>query len=93
MYVDFVNVRKSLPLSERVMKENDRQKFVRLANARVNKAIKAIGLVGNLSNKSNYAYTKADIEQIFRALTAEIKSCRSRFENETGNTEGAFKIE
>jgi len=73
--------------------EDDRSKFVRLANARVNKAIKSIRIIGNLSNRSNYSYTGADVERIFRALNQEIKSCRQRFSSDKTGDEGDFKIE
>ena len=42
-----------------------REKFVRLATGRVNKAIKEIQLIGNLSNRTYYEYSNADIEKIF----------------------------
>ncbi len=73
--------------------EEDRQKFVRLANARVNKAIKAIRIIGNLSNRSNYSYSGTDVDRIFRALNQEIKSCRQRFSSDEMGEEGDFKIE
>lgn len=73
--------------------ESDRDKFVRLATARVNKAIKSLKLIGNLSNRSNYSYTKADIEKIFRALAIELKVCRQRFEEESSESEGSFRLE
>lgn len=62
------------------MREHDREKFVQLANSRVNKAIKAIQLIGNLSNRSNYDYTEEDVNKIFRALSDEMASCKRRFE-------------
>lgn len=73
--------------------EDDRQKFVRLANARVNKAIKAIRIIGNLSNRSNYSYTETDVDRIFRALNQELKSSRQRFSSDGIGEEGDFKIE
>jgi hypothetical protein len=62
------------------LREEDREKFVILANSRVNKAIKAIHLIGNLSNRSNYDYTDEDVHKIFRALNEEITACKRRFE-------------
>jgi len=73
--------------------EKDRKKFVRLANARVNKAIKTVRIIGNLSNRSNYSYTEADVERIFRALNHEVKACRQRFSTNNMGEEGEFKIE
>lgn len=61
-------------------REKDREKFVRLASARVTKALKDIQLIGNLANRSNYDYTDEDISKIFKALTDEINVCRKRFE-------------
>lgn len=65
--------------NEAKMKETDGEKFRRLAEKRVNNAIKTIRLIGNLSNKSNYEYTDEEVEVIFSILTREVKSCRSRF--------------
>lgn len=62
------------------MREHDREKFVGLANSRVNKAIRAIHLIGNLSNRSNYDYTEEDVNKIFRALNDELAASKRRFE-------------
>lgn len=62
------------------MRDKDRAKFVRLANRRVSKALKAIQLIGNLSNKSNYDYTEEDVQKILKALQEELAACRKRFE-------------
>ena len=71
-------------------KEEKRAKFVRLAEARTNKAIHAIRVIGNLSNRASYYYTADDVEQIFGALQKEIEACRERFvvvdEKEEGQT-------
>lgn len=75
------------------MAETDREKFVRLANKRVNNAIKAIGLIGNLSNRSNYDYTQEDAERIFLALGKELKACRERFFNAGRKREKRFSLE
>jgi len=62
------------------VRQEDREKFVRLATKRVSKALKAIQLIGNLSNKSNYDYTDEDVQKIFRALQEELSACRKKFE-------------
>lgn len=62
------------------MSEEDREKFVRLANKRVSSALKAIQLIGNLSNRTNYSYTERDVEKIFKALQDELNASRKRFE-------------
>lgn len=75
------------------MKEERRAKFVRLANKRVNRAIKAIQLVGNLSNRSNYDYTEDDVGKIFSALNAEMKATKKRFESAGMDREDQFKLD
>jgi hypothetical protein len=62
------------------MREEDRAKFVTLANKRVSRALKSIQLIGNLSNRSNYDYTDEDIAKIFRALQDELAACKKRFD-------------
>lgn len=62
-------------------REDDRSKFVKLASARVSKALKDIQLIGNLSNRSNYDYTDEDVSKIFKALLEEISTCKRKFES------------
>jgi hypothetical protein len=62
------------------MREGDREKFKRLATKRVNAALKAIQLIGNLSNKSNYDYSDEDVHRVFRALQNELNTCRKKFD-------------
>ena len=62
-------------------REEDRKTFVRLANRRVNNALKYIRLIGNLSNTSNYYYKEEDVEKIFTTLQRELEECQQRFEN------------
>ena len=62
------------------MRQEDRKKFVVLANKRVSRALKSLQLVGNLSNRSNYDYAAEDVEKIFKALQEELNACKKRFE-------------
>lgn len=62
------------------MSASDREKFVRLATKRVSNALKAMQLIGNLSNRSNYDYTEADVQKIFRALQEELSSSKKKFD-------------
>ena len=67
--------------------ETKSERFVRVAEARTNKIIDMIQLLGNCSNRNTYEYTKEDVRQIFTAIDAEIKAAKARFdvcETETG---------
>jgi hypothetical protein len=60
-------------------KEPKDERFIRLAEARVNKIIKMVHLLGNLSWSSNYSYTQRQVEQIFTTLQTELDKARKRF--------------
>ena len=59
--------------------ESKRERFVRLAEARTNKILKMIELLGNLSNKSSYEYTEEDIQLIYKRIMDELNVSRERF--------------
>lgn len=60
-------------------KESRRERFVRIAEARTNKILTMLRLLGNCSSKANYEYTEKDIKQIFGVLEREIRHTRNRF--------------
>ena len=53
--------------------ETKREKFVRLAEARTNKIIDMLQLLGNCSNSSTYDYTQQDVDKIFAAIETEVR--------------------
>lgn len=75
------------------MREKDRATFIRLANNRVNKAIRLFHLIGNLASRSNYDYTEEDVNKIFDALRQELQRCEERFRASTGKEGGIFRLE
>lgn len=70
------------------MSNGKRDKFVSLATKRVNRTIRDLRLVGNLSNRSAYAYTEEDVRKIVRALQRELDSLKVRFNGgESGDSD------
>ena len=59
--------------------ETKRDKFVRLAEARTNRIIDTLQLLGNCSNTSAYEYTQQDVDQIFTAIEAEVREAKKKF--------------
>jgi hypothetical protein len=55
------------------------EKFKRLAESRTNKVIDMLGLIGNLSNQSNYEYTAKDVNKIFSSIEKALDVQRERF--------------
>ena len=74
------------------MKSNKREKFIRLAQARVERGIKIMRLIGNLSTRSNYEYSEADISKIITALENEIRELRARFKTGYAKNQITFKL-
>jgi hypothetical protein len=70
-----------------------RGKFVELAEARVNRAIKDMRLIGNLANRSAYEYTEEDAKKIFRVLQKELDSARARFTGDGVGKDSEFTLE
>jgi hypothetical protein len=75
------------------MAEMKREKFIELAEKRVNKAILNMKLVGNLSNKNNYEYTPGDVKKITQALEEAVADVKRRFRTPSGNNASTFKLE
>ena len=71
---------------------NKRQKFVDLAEARVNKALKDIQLIGNLSNRSAYEFGDGDIKKIFTTLQKALDGAKGRFAKEGDAGGGEFRL-
>lgn len=76
----------------RKITRDKRNKFVELVEARVNRAIKDIRLIGNLSNRSAYTYSDEDVKKVFRALQKELDSARARFGGDGSPREDGFRL-
>ena len=74
-------------------KRNKRAKFVELSQKRVNRAIKDLRLIGNLSNRSAYEFTEKDIQKIFRALQKELDIAKGQFARGGKSDEDGFRID
>jgi len=55
-------------------------RFTRLAEARVNKAIASLRSIGKLSNRGHYEYSEEEIRKIFQTIKKELDDARSEFE-------------
>lgn len=55
------------------------EKFIELAEPRVSKVIKAIQLIGNLSNRSTYHYDTEQVEEMFGVIEKELSEAKSKF--------------
>ena len=60
-------------------KETKREKCVRIAEARTNKIIDMLQLLGNCSNANAYDYTQKDVDKIFNAIESEVREAKKKF--------------
>ena len=74
-------------------KETKREKFVRLAEARTNKILDMLKLLGNCSSKSNYEYSDDDVKKIFAAIERETKDAKAKFNGKDIQKENRFRLE
>ena len=70
--------------------ETKREKFVRLAENRMDNILKGISLLSNLSNSSNYDYTEADLNKIIKTLKGAVADLEQTY-NKTQKTR-KFKL-
>jgi hypothetical protein len=69
-----------------------REKFVELAEKRVNNAIKQIQLIANLSNTGNYDFEEADYQKIFRAIDSEVREMKRKFTESNAGSRNRFSL-
>lgn len=73
--------------------ETKRDKFVRLAEARTNKIIDMIQLLGNCSNTGAYDFTQQDVDKIFTAIEAELREAKKKFSKIDSKKSTRFTLE
>jgi ABC-type Fe3+-hydroxamate transport system substrate-binding protein len=74
------------------MNRDKSAKFVELANKRVNRAIKDIKLIGNLSNRQNYEYSEDQAKKIVKALQGEVEALKQSFSSNEESSQNVFKL-
>lgn len=71
--------------------ESNRERFVRIAEARTQKIINMLDLLGNCSNPYNYEYTQKDVDKMYGAIEAALKASKARY-SEPKRKETKFKF-
>lgn len=73
--------------------ETKRDKFVRIAEARTNKIINMIQLLGNCSNQSLYEYSQKDINKIFNTIQTELDEAKKRYSKQDSQKGSKFTLD
>ena len=76
------------------MAKDDRKhaKFRELAEKRTNKALEAVRLIGNLSNRQTYVYEEAEVRKIVKALRDAVSEVEARFGKTSSGSGREFKL-
>lgn len=81
-----------MQIQEELSVNQKRENFVRLVEARVNRALREIRLIGNLSNRAAYQFDDADVRKMFSALQKGLDAAKSRFSEAENSTVNEFKL-
>ena len=71
--------------------ESKNDRFKRIAEARTNKIIDTMRLLGNCSNKNNYEFTEKEVDKIIKVLEKELRDLKSKF-NESLKKNDKFQL-
>jgi len=72
--------------------ETKRERFIRLAERRINVILEQFRKLGNLSNSRNYEYDDGDIDKMFAALNKALRSTRALYNRKSGTKSASFKF-
>ena len=72
--------------------ETKEEKFIRLGEYRMNKAIDTIGRIENLANRSSYDYTPEQVEAMFSVLESKVAEVKAKFTAAKQKESAAFSF-
>lgn len=68
-----------------------RDRFIRIAERRVNKIIDNLDLLGKCSNRRNYEYREEEVRKIFREIEHKVREIKLQFQGES-RSKGRFRL-
>ena len=71
--------------------DTKRNRFIKIAERRVNQVLNNLDSLGKCSNKRNYQYTEEEVNKIFREIEKKVKEIKVRFQGEDTN-KSRFKL-
>jgi protease II len=74
------------------MTDTKRERFVRIAEKRVNTIIEALLKLENCSNTNNYKYNEEDVKKIFTEIEKRVKEAKTKFQD-TPKEKPLFKLD
>tara|TARA_Y100000768_G_C23629696_1_gene518923 strand:- start:21 stop:257 length:237 start_codon:yes stop_codon:yes gene_type:complete len=74
------------------IKNKKQDRFIYLAEKRMNKLITDMKLIGNLANRSNYVYTADQANKIISRINSEFSNIKNKFKNNDNFENDVFKF-
>ena len=71
-------------------KITNRDRFVRMAERRVNRIMDALEKLGRCSNQRNYVYSNAEVKKIFSEIEKKLKETRLKLQGTSKNKKEAI---
>ena len=72
--------------------DKKRERFVRIAEKRVNKILDYLDTLGKCSNRRNYKYSEKDVAKMFSEIEAKTKEIKILFQN-SSRRKNRFKLD
>jgi len=69
--------------------ESKREAFRRLGTQRTNAVLERLRILGHCTNPQLYEYSEEDIRKMFRAIEAEVRTVKAKFQN---SSRSQFKL-
>jgi hypothetical protein len=69
--------------------ETKKERFIRVAEKRVQNVLKSIASLSGLANRNVYEWNETQLKKIWTAIEQEILKCRDNFDNPNYNS---FKL-
>jgi CRISPR/Cas system CSM-associated protein Csm2 small subunit len=71
--------------------ETKRDRFVRIAERRVNKILDGLDSLGKCANRKNYQYTDTDVRKIFGEIENKVKEIKILYKT-SRNSKNRFRL-
>ena len=68
-----------------------RERFIRIAEGRVNRILENLTYLSKCSNKNNYEYSEADVRRIFTEIDRKVKEVKIQFQSK-GESRKRFRL-
>ncbi len=80
-----------MSIQQNKTKESKRERFIRIAERRVNNLLNNLDSLGKCANKKNYEYNDEDVRKIFKAIDNKINDIKELYKN-TNKKKEKFKL-